>query len=98
MQAGLWLLNQAMGSLRASAGNAALRGHTDSALRNMLSIGQVLRSLGIQVSCGSKVKGHRVEGHSAAQSFSTRTPSCIRGLSTVCVQQDRFSTFVVSGH
>ena len=53
----MWLLNQAMGSLQASGSNAALRSHTDSALRNMLSIGQVLRSLSIQVSCGSKVRG-----------------------------------------
>ncbi|XP_067117819.1 erythropoietin [Osmerus mordax] len=48
VQAGLWLLKQAMGSLQSSVSNAALRGHTASALRNMLSIGQVLRSLSIQ--------------------------------------------------
>lgn len=48
VQAGLWLLNQAMGSLRASASSAALHSHVDNALRNMLSMGQVLRSLNIQ--------------------------------------------------
>ncbi|XP_070977665.1 erythropoietin-like isoform X2 [Oncorhynchus clarkii lewisi] len=48
VQSGLWLLNQAIGSLRTSVTNTALHSHIDNSLRNIFSIGQVLRSLNIQ--------------------------------------------------
>ncbi|KAL0970225.1 hypothetical protein UPYG_G00238990 [Umbra pygmaea] len=45
VQSGLWLLTQALGSLRGSVTDAVLHSHIDNSLRNILSIGQVLRSL-----------------------------------------------------
>ncbi|KAJ8008410.1 hypothetical protein DPEC_G00104530 [Dallia pectoralis] len=48
VQSGLWLLSQAMGSLRGSITNTALHGQIDNSLRNIFSIGQVLRSLNFQ--------------------------------------------------
>uniref|UniRef100_A0A8K9Y091 Erythropoietin n=1 Tax=Oncorhynchus mykiss TaxID=8022 RepID=A0A8K9Y091_ONCMY len=48
VQSGLWLLNQAIGSLRASVTNTALQSHIDNSLINIFRIGKVLRSLDIQ--------------------------------------------------
>ncbi|XP_036404496.1 erythropoietin [Megalops cyprinoides] len=48
VQAGLWLLGQAVGSARASVTDAALHSLIDSSSRNIYSIGQVLHSLNIQ--------------------------------------------------
>ncbi|KAM6949177.1 erythropoietin [Aplochiton taeniatus] len=48
VQSGLWLLNQALGSLRTSVTNAALHGLIDINITNLLSITNVLRSLNIQ--------------------------------------------------
>lgn len=50
VQTGLWLLNKAISSLRTSISNSALHSHIDASVRNIASIGQVLRSLSIQVS------------------------------------------------
>ncbi|XP_031440410.2 erythropoietin isoform X2 [Clupea harengus] len=47
VQSGLWLLSQALQSLKASISNAALHSHIDNSLGNIISIGQVLRSLSI---------------------------------------------------
>ncbi|CAB1345323.1 unnamed protein product [Coregonus sp. 'balchen'] len=49
VQSGLWLLNQAISSLRASVTNTALQSHIDNSLINIFRIGKVLRSLNIQV-------------------------------------------------
>ncbi|XP_066537921.1 erythropoietin isoform X1 [Hoplias malabaricus] len=48
VQTGLWLLNKAISSLRTSISNSALHSHLDASIRNIASIGQVLRSLSIQ--------------------------------------------------
>ncbi|XP_010901757.1 erythropoietin isoform X2 [Esox lucius] len=48
VQSGLWLLSQAVGSLRGSVTDATLHSHIDNSLRNIFSIGQVLRSLNFQ--------------------------------------------------
>ncbi|XP_029931615.1 erythropoietin [Myripristis murdjan] len=48
VQSGLWLLHQALSSLRASVTNTALHSHLDNSIRNLLSINAVLRSLNIQ--------------------------------------------------
>ncbi|XP_045068101.1 erythropoietin-like isoform X2 [Coregonus clupeaformis] len=48
VQSGLWLLNQAISSLRASVTNTALQSHIDNSLINIFRIGKVLRSLNIQ--------------------------------------------------
>ncbi|KAF7660087.1 hypothetical protein LDENG_00288780 [Lucifuga dentata] len=48
VQTGLWLLQQALGLLRASVTNTALHSHIDNSIRNLLSINAVLRSLNIQ--------------------------------------------------
>ncbi|XP_024259455.1 erythropoietin isoform X1 [Oncorhynchus tshawytscha] len=48
VQSGLWLLNQAIGSLRASVTNTALQSHIDNSLINIFRIGKVLHSLNIQ--------------------------------------------------
>ncbi|KAK1797197.1 hypothetical protein P4O66_008586, partial [Electrophorus voltai] len=50
VQTGLWLLSKAISSLRASVSNSALASHIDISVQNIASIGQVLRSLSIQVS------------------------------------------------
>lgn len=50
VQAGLWLLQQALNLLRTSVSDAALHSHIDNAVRNVLSVDAVLRSLNIQVS------------------------------------------------
>ncbi|XP_061664519.1 erythropoietin isoform X3 [Syngnathoides biaculeatus] len=50
VQCGLWLLQQALSVLRNSVTNAALHGHVDNLLSNVLSINAVLRSLNIPVS------------------------------------------------
>ncbi|XP_063043580.1 erythropoietin [Engraulis encrasicolus] len=48
VQSGLFLLSQAMRSLRSSvSSNAALHAHIDNNLGNIISIGQVLRSLSL---------------------------------------------------
>ncbi|XP_061664518.1 erythropoietin isoform X2 [Syngnathoides biaculeatus] len=47
VQCGLWLLQQALSVLRNSVTNAALHGHVDNLLSNVLSINAVLRSLNI---------------------------------------------------
>uniref|UniRef100_A0A4W4G8A1 Erythropoietin n=1 Tax=Electrophorus electricus TaxID=8005 RepID=A0A4W4G8A1_ELEEL len=52
VQTGLWLLSKAISSLRASVSNSALASHIDISVQNIASIGQVLRSLSIQVSPG----------------------------------------------
>ncbi|XP_040886815.1 erythropoietin isoform X2 [Toxotes jaculatrix] len=48
VQSGLWLLQQALSSLRSSVTNTALHNHIDNSIRNLLSINAVLRSLNIQ--------------------------------------------------
>ncbi|KAM9500598.1 erythropoietin isoform 2-T2 [Clarias gariepinus] len=48
VQTGLWLLNVAISSLRASVTNSALHSHIDACVRNIASLKQVLRSLSIQ--------------------------------------------------
>ncbi|XP_007250217.2 erythropoietin isoform X2 [Astyanax mexicanus] len=48
VQTGLWLLNRAFISLHTSISNSALHSHIDASVRNIASIGQVLRSLSIQ--------------------------------------------------
>uniref|UniRef100_UPI0037E832D4 erythropoietin isoform X1 n=1 Tax=Semicossyphus pulcher TaxID=241346 RepID=UPI0037E832D4 len=48
VQTGLWLLKQALSSLRTSVTNTALHSHVDNSIRNLLSISAVLRSLNIQ--------------------------------------------------
>ncbi|XP_022614118.1 erythropoietin isoform X1 [Seriola dumerili] len=48
VQAGLWLLQQALSLLRSSATNTALHSHIDNSIRNLHSINAVLRSLNIQ--------------------------------------------------
>lgn len=50
VQSGLWLLQQALDSLRTSVSNTALHSHIDNSIRNLVSINAVLRSLNIQVS------------------------------------------------
>ncbi|XP_076144785.1 erythropoietin isoform X1 [Alosa pseudoharengus] len=48
VQTGLWLLSQALLSLKTSVSNTALHSHIDNNLGNIVSIGQVLRSLSFQ--------------------------------------------------
>ncbi|KAM3857710.1 erythropoietin [Diretmus argenteus] len=48
VQSGLWLLHQALRSLRDSVTNTALHSHIDNSIRNLLTINAVLRSLNIQ--------------------------------------------------
>ncbi|XP_028330502.1 erythropoietin isoform X2 [Gouania willdenowi] len=48
VQAGLWLLQQALNTLRTSVTNTALQSHIDNITRNLPSIIAVLRSLNIQ--------------------------------------------------
>lgn len=48
VQSGLWLLQQAMNTLRTSVTNTELHSHIDSAIRNLQSISAVLRTLNIQ--------------------------------------------------
>ncbi|XP_037533838.1 erythropoietin [Nematolebias whitei] len=48
VQTGLWLLQQAFSLLQTSMTDAELTSHIDNAIRNLLSINAVLRSLNIQ--------------------------------------------------
>ncbi|XP_028812200.1 erythropoietin [Denticeps clupeoides] len=48
VQSGLWMLNQAINSLKTSINNTVLLSHIDNSLGNIISIGQVLRSLSFQ--------------------------------------------------
>lgn len=56
VQSGLWLLQEALSSLRSSATNTVLQNHIDNSIRNLHSINAVLRSLNIQVS-NSRFRG-----------------------------------------
>ncbi|KAL2078995.1 hypothetical protein ACEWY4_024739 [Coilia grayii] len=47
VQSGLWLLSQALRSLKSSISNTMLHSHIDNNLGNIISIGQVLRSLSL---------------------------------------------------
>lgn len=49
VQAGLWLLQQALALLQRSVTNVAMHGHIDSSIRNLLSTTAVIHSLNFQV-------------------------------------------------
>uniref|UniRef100_H3CEY7 Erythropoietin n=1 Tax=Tetraodon nigroviridis TaxID=99883 RepID=H3CEY7_TETNG len=61
VQSGLWLLQQAFNFLRTSVTNAALHSHIDNAVRNLLSVNAVLRSLNIQ-EFTPQANGAEIEG------------------------------------
>uniref|UniRef100_A0A4W5K739 Erythropoietin n=1 Tax=Hucho hucho TaxID=62062 RepID=A0A4W5K739_9TELE len=73
VQSGLWLLNKAIGSLRASVTNTALQSHIDNSLINIFRIGKVLRSLNIQV---SQVRESKVQG-SCGSCYCRQAYDCI---------------------
>ncbi|KAF0039096.1 hypothetical protein F2P81_009580 [Scophthalmus maximus] len=58
VQSGLWLLQQALDSLRTSVSNTALHSHIDNSIRNLVSINAVLRSLNIQASFQNRTLRH----------------------------------------